>query len=128
WALALDEAPAELTEADVGVERALRRATHQTIRKVTDDVSRFRFNTMVAALMELSNHLGRVQRTTLRTSPAWAEAIDALLRPLAPSAPHLTEEIWARLGRRYRIHDQPWPTWDEAPPAEAELELPVQVN
>jgi len=107
---------------------ALRRMTHKTIRKVTDDLEGFRFNTMVAALMEFNNYLVKAKETPVAHTPAWDEAIEALLLLLAPGAPHITEELWARLGKPYSIHQQSWPQWDEALAADEVITLPVQVN
>jgi leucyl-tRNA synthetase len=113
------------TDADTA---ALRRITHQTIRKVAQDVERFRFNTMIAALMEFTNALGAARNTAVYGTTAWDEAIDALLLLLAPSCPFIAEELWARRGKPYSIHQQPWPTWDEALAAEETVTVPVQVD
>jgi len=113
------------SEKDVA---ALRRITHKTIRKVTADLESFRFNTMVAALMEFNNYLVKVKSTPVAHTPAWDEAVETLLLLLAPSAPHVIEELWARLGKPYSIHQQPWPQWDEALAADEVITLPVQVN
>ena len=109
-------------------EEELSRITHQTIRKVTSDLERIHLNTMISALMEFSNHLGRVKETGAVTPSAWAEAIKALLLLLAPTAPHLTEEMWQRLGYPYSIHNQPWPEWNEELARAEEATLVVQVN
>ncbi len=108
--------------------RALRRKTHQTIRKVGQDIQAFGFNTAVAALMELRNALQDATKTALYATPAWDEAIESLLLLLCPIAPHITEELWARLDKPYSIHQQPWPTWDEEIAAEEMITLIVQVN
>jgi len=108
-------------------EKELRHITHKTIKRVTEDLERFRFNTMLAALMEFTNYLGNVEEK-LVSSAAWQEAIDALLLLLAPTAPHLAEELWARTGHPYSIHNQAFPTWDEALVAEEEFTLVIQVN
>jgi leucyl-tRNA synthetase len=111
--------------------RALRRKVHQTIRKVTDDVEqRIKLNTAVSALQELLNEIGRLEpqvaqgpsRATLR------EALETLVLLLSPFAPHIAEEAWARLGRRFTIVDRPWPAADPAIAREEELEMAVQVN
>ena len=112
----------------IGAEKELRHITHKTIKKVTEDLERFRFNTMIAALMEFTNYLGKVAEERLVTSAAWQEAIEALLLLLAPSAPHLAEELWARTGHPYSIHNQPFPAWDERLTAEEEFNLVIQVN
>jgi len=107
---------------------ALRRITHKTIRKVTDDMEAFRFNTMLAALMEFNNYLLKVKRTAVVQSDAWPEAVRTLILLLAPSAPHLAEELWQRIGGAYSVHNQPWPEWDEAAAADEVVTLVVQVN
>ncbi|MCL4465088.1 MAG: leucine--tRNA ligase [Chloroflexi bacterium] len=108
--------------------RDLRRWTHKTIRRVTEDIERFRFNTMLAALMEFTNYLGSVQGSEVARTPAWSEAIRTLLLLLAPTAPHLAEEMWHELGLPYSIHNQPWPSWNEALAAEEQITLVVQVD
>ncbi|KPL20749.1 MAG: hypothetical protein AMJ93_11165 [Anaerolineae bacterium SM23_84] len=106
----------------------LRRITHKTIRKVTDDMEAFRFNTMIAALMEFNNYLLKAKQTPVVQSDAWREAVRTLILLLAPSAPHLAEELWQRIGEPYSVHNQPWPQWDEAAAADEVVTLVVQVN
>ena len=113
---------------DAGVEKELRRLIHQTIRKASGDMERFRFNTMLAALMEFTNFLGKVQEQGAVSVSLWEEAITYLLLLLAPTAPHITEELWEMTGHPYSIHSQPWPTWDEELAKEEEVTLVVQVN
>jgi leucyl-tRNA synthetase len=117
--------PGEASEADV---TALRHATHRTIERVTNDIEHFRFNTMVAALMEFVNELMPARETPLLGTPAWREAIEALTLLIAPSAPHLAEELWSRAGRPYSVHQQSWPAFDPALAAAETVELVVQVN
>jgi len=132
WNLVLepyhDKAAAEDTPAREKSHTELQRSTHQTIRKVTNDLERLRFNTMVAALMELSNYLARIKEAGQVGNSAWQEAIDALLLLLAPSVPHLAEELWQLTGHDYSIHNQSWPEWDEELAREEEITLVVQVN
>ncbi|MCB8984573.1 MAG: leucine--tRNA ligase [Ardenticatenaceae bacterium] len=113
---------------DESVTKALRRKTHQTIRKVTQDMESFSFNTAVAAIMELRNTINEAQRKQNVTQAAWDEAVDNLLLLLAPIAPHITEELWAQRGGEYSIHQQAWPVWDEEIAKEDEITIPVQVN
>ncbi len=113
---------------DKNATRNLRRKTHQTIRKVGDDLESFAFNTAVAALMELRNAIQEAQRNANVTREAWNEAVDNLLLLLAPFAPHITEELWARRGGAYSIHQQPWPVYDEEVAREDTMTLIVQVN
>ena len=76
--------------------RAIRAAAHRTLRDVTADYEAFRFNTMIAKLMELANTLFRYRGTAVAGAPEWDEAIRLLLLMLAPAAPHVTEELWSR--------------------------------
>jgi leucyl-tRNA synthetase len=102
--------------------------THKTIRKVTEDLERFRFNTMLACLMEFTNYLTKALEAKLLDSSSWREAIDTLLLLLAPTAPHLSEELWSRLGHAYSIHNQSWPQWKEELTHEEQFTLVIQVN
>jgi leucyl-tRNA synthetase len=119
--------PAPARAADETLTRQLRRATHQTLKRVTDDFEGFQFNTLVAALMEFTNALYK-QRAAAEGTPAWDEALDALVKMLAPIAPHLAEELWARRGGAGSIHTQAWPAYDAAAAADETLTLVVQVN
>ena len=109
-------------------ERELSRITHQTIRKVTQDLEKMRFNTMLAALMELTNYLMKTKAEGVVASSVWDGAIDSLLLMLAPTAPHFTEELWQRTGHSYSIHNKSWPSWDEALAKDEEITLVVQIN
>jgi len=108
-------------------ERALLRQAHATIRRVTDDIARFHFNTAVSAAMELTNAL-TAYREAGGVTAAYTEAARALLLLLAPIAPHITEELWHRQGGAGSIHAQPWPVADPALAAADTVELIVQVN
>ena len=113
---------------DEKAHRDLQRITHQTVRKVTEDLERFRFNTMIAALMEFTNYLAKAKETGYITDSVWEEAIDTLLLLMAPTVPHLAEELWQRAGYDYSIHNQSWPHWDEKLAKDEEITLVVQVN
>ena len=108
--------------------RELVRITHQTIRKITGDLERIHFNTMIAALMEFTNHLSKIKEVGYVTDSAWKESIDTLLLLLAPTAPHLTEELWHRMGYSDSIHNQSWPQWEEELAKDEEITLVVQIN
>lgn len=110
------------------VDKELRHMTHRTIKKVTGDLERFHFNTMLAALMEFTNYLSNVALEKSASASAWREAVEALLLLLAPTAPHMSEELWSRIGNTYSIHQQPFPVWDETLAAEERITLVVQVN
>ncbi len=127
WSL-VTEAPEAGGAADPAQVRELQRAVHQTLRKVTGDIERFSFNTMVAALMELTNTLQRLRATPVASTPEWRDALEKLTLMLAPAAPHLAEELWERLGNPYSVHQQPWPAWSDELAAEDAVEIVVQVN
>ena len=123
--------PAGETEADA--RAGLRAAAHRTLRDVSDDYEGFRFNTMLAKLMELSNTLMRYRGTAVAGSAEWDEAVRLLLLMLAPAAPHITEELWSRRlaadGAEWSsIHAERWPEIDTSVLAEATREVPIQVN
>lgn len=115
-------------QVDEAADRALRRKVHQTIRKVTEDIELFSFNTAVAAVMELRNAISDGRKAKQVSQAVWNEAIDTLLLLLAPIAPYITEELWARRGHAYSIHQQSWPSWDEAATKEDVITLVVQIN
>jgi leucyl-tRNA synthetase len=113
--------------------RALRRAAHRTLKQVSDDHAGFRWNTMIAHLMELTNRFMRYRGTDVAEGPDWEESNRLLLLMLAPVAPHIAEELWSRrlaaAGEAWRsIHAEPWPAFDETLVAAELIDLPVQVN
>ena len=113
---------------DAESARTIRRVTHQMIHRVTEDIERFHFNTMLAAMMECTNALTREREAGPVDGAAWDEAIEALVLCLAPSAPHVAEELWERMERPYSVHQQAWPAWEAELAAEEEVTLVVQVN
>ena len=78
--------------------------------------------------MEFTNDLNKVKEAGQVGDSLWKEAIENLLFLLAPTAPHLTEELWEMTGHGYSIHNQNWPQWDEELAKEEEFTLPIQVN
>jgi leucyl-tRNA synthetase len=106
----------------------LRRLTHKTLRRVTQDYEGFRWNTALAAMMEMVNGLTRAREAGPVNEDAWSEAIEKMILMMAPVAPHLAEELWERTGRPYSVHLQAWPAWDPALAQEEEITLVVQVN
>ena len=130
-------------------ERALRRKTHQTIRRVTVDIEeRQQLNTAVSALMELVNELyafsdhtesgspgrhatGGTQTSVLErpgTIAVVTEAVDALVRMLSPFAPHTSEELWELLGHTGGLSATSWPVFDAEVAQADEIVVPVQIN
>ena len=110
----------------------MRAAAHRTLRDVTEDFEGFRWNTMVAKLMELTNLLFRYRGTSVAGLPEWDEAVRLLLLMLAPAAPHITEELWSRRPRRGRavVVDPPRALAGgrRAGGRRATREVPIQVN
>ena len=102
--------------------------THQTILKVTEDYENFKFNTMIAALMGFSNTLAEAKETAVYGTAAWDEAVAALLLLMAPAMPHISEELWPRLGKPYSIHTQAWPLGDPELAKAESVEIAIQIN
>ena len=125
WATVLESL--QNRSGDLEAVKQLRRKLHQTLRSVTRDFETLEFNTIVSGLMELLNEMARLKPEVFGCA-AWNEAIEVYLKMLAPVAPHISEELWQRLGRPYSIHTQSWPKVDEAAAAEEEITLVVQVN
>jgi leucyl-tRNA synthetase len=116
-------------------ERALRRKTHDTIRRMTIDVEeRIHLNTAVSALMELVNELyafgERIQRGPARPQSlaVLREAVEALIVMISPFAPHTAEELWEMTGHADGIQSTKWPSFDESVAKAQEIVIPVQVN
>jgi leucyl-tRNA synthetase len=126
-------------------ERALRRKTHETIRRVSADLDKVHLNTPVSAMMELVNDLyafcsasrcvpvgeqteqvGAIERPS--TIAVLKEAIEALVRMLSPFTPHMAEELWEMLGHPPGIVEAGWPAYDEAVAKADQIVVPVQVN
>ena len=129
WELAQrDERPLDAVSVDEEAVRDLNRAVHKTIRKVEEDIERFKFNTALAALMELTNTLNRVWESGNVDSGSWSDAMRAMILLMAPMAPHIAEELWDRTGHPYSVHQQRLPEWDPELAADEIVTLVVQVD
>lgn len=105
-------------------EKALRRATHTAIKEITEDIEGdYQFNTAVSELMKLSNAINEAKD---KTTPAFAEAICTLVKLIAPFAPHIADELWSSLSTG-SVHQQPWPSIDEAALVADEITLVIQI-
>jgi leucyl-tRNA synthetase len=113
-------------------EADVRRLTHRTIKKVTEDVESFQFNTAVAALMEFINawgdFLGKCDFQREATRLVLSEAAETLLVLLSPFAPHSADEIWESLGLSGFTYQQPWPQVQEEWLSEDMITIVIQVN
>jgi len=120
---AVDEAVAR--GADVAEPESLRRLTHRTIKGVTEDLERYRFNTAISKLQVLTNEM----RSALDAGGGAMGAAGVLPQLLAPFAPFAAEELWREvLGNRSSVHVSSWPSFDEALAAEDTVTLVVQVD
>ncbi|HQL01630.1 MAG TPA: class I tRNA ligase family protein, partial [Smithellaceae bacterium] len=112
--------------------KALRRKTHQTIAKVTQDIEdRFHFNTAISAVMELVNALYGVKRPDQTDQLALSvirEALEAAILLLTPIVPHMTEELWQILGHEKCAADMSWPVCDPAIASEDDMTIVIQIN
>jgi len=115
--------------------RKIRRKLHQSIQKVGEDIDSFRFNTAIAALMELVNELYAyrpIERASGGKSSAepvvTSEALEAVVLMMAPFAPHLADEVWSRMGKQSSTYHATWPEVDSAAAVDDEITLIVQVN
>ncbi len=127
WNVVVDP-PALVAKPDAPDTAELRRLVHETGLRVTRDVEAFQFNTMIAAMMELTNAMQRIRDAGEADGDAWRDACERLVLMLAPPCPHIAEELWERLGRPYSVHRQPWPEFDEALARRANVTIAVQVN
>ncbi|MDR5887408.1 leucine--tRNA ligase [Vreelandella janggokensis] len=110
-------------------QKALRRKTHETIKKASDDIGRrTTFNTAIAAVMELSNALARFDDDSAQGLAVSREALEACVLLLAPITPHLCHRLWQQLGHTTPAIETPWPAVDEAALTRDTIELVVQVN
>jgi leucyl-tRNA synthetase len=123
WRVAVDEETGEISEAikeTSGNEETVR-LLHQTIKKVGDDIESFGFNTAISAMMIFINHLGKQQERP-------KAVMEKFIQILSPFAPHIAEELWAKLGHKESLAYEAWPQYDKELIKEKEIELAVQVN
>ncbi len=121
WRNVIDESTGEVSVVDEPADAATRRVVHRTIDAVRTEMEALRFNTAIAKLIELNNHV-----TKLAATPR--EVADAMVLMMAPLTPHVAEELWARLGHEGGIAYVPMPDADPAMLVDDTVEYPVQVN
>ncbi|QFT84756.1 Leucine--tRNA ligase [Halomonas sp. THAF12] len=110
-------------------QRELRRKTHETIQKASDDIGRrTTFNTAIAAVMELTNAIGKFEDASPLGLAVAREAVEACVLLLAPITPHACHALWAELGHDEPAIDAAWPALDESALTRDTIELVVQVN
>ena len=106
----------------------LERLIHQTIKKVTEDVENFHFNTAISALMILLNEMEKPACRQGREDSLDAENYKLLIKLLSPFAPHIAEELWRELGGKKSIHLEDWPIFDDFKTIENSFKLVVQID
>jgi len=110
-------------------QKELRRKTHQTINKVSDDIGRrYTFNTAIAACMELLNSVGRFDDSSAQGRAVVAESLNAVVLVLSPIVPHICHKLWHVLGHENALEDERWPEFDESALSQDLIEMVVQVN
>ena len=126
WDIATAGEPAGA--GDAAAERDIIRKLHQCIAVVDRGLENFHFNASIAEQMKFKNALKDVLRRDAIGAAAWREIMHAAIRLLAPFAPHMAEELWARLGWEYSVHTQPWPQYDAELAREESVDLVVMIN
>jgi leucyl-tRNA synthetase len=126
WRL-VKEIEAGHPQSGSGVDEELRRALHRSIWRVTKDIQALKFNTAVAALMELLNTIG-IHHQQGGVTQGIENAVRTFVLLLAPFAPYMAEEMWERLGGDYSVHQQAWPTWDERAIVPDTVTLAIQLD
>ncbi|TYR82081.1 leucine--tRNA ligase [Priestia megaterium] len=121
WRLLVDENGELSSKVQDINDTELERVYHQTVKKVTEDYENLRFNTAISQLMVFINEAYKVD--VLPT-----QYVEGFVKMLAPICPHMTEEIWSKLGHKETISYEAWPAFDEAKLVDDEVEIVVQVN
>jgi leucyl-tRNA synthetase len=125
----LAHAPCPTPLALTDSQRELRRAAHQTLMKVGDDIGRRRvFNTAIAAVMELMNTLAKFDDVTPQGRVIVQEVLEIVVQVLSPIMPHATHAMWSELGHSDALVDRAWPQADPAALVRDEIEIVLQVN
>ena len=110
-------------------QKELRKETHKTIAKVSDDIGRrYTFNTAIAAIMSLSNRVSRYQIDTDLDRKVVREALESIVLLLSPIVPHICNHLWTELGHQTAVVNELWPTFNEDLTVDATLEIVIQIN
>jgi leucyl-tRNA synthetase len=128
WSLVNDAWVENPGQEESDAAKAIERLRNKTIKRVTEDLSNFRFNTALAALMEYNNVLVKQQNESVARTATYQRALETLTQLLAPLAPHIAEELWHLTGHTASIHTSEWPGYDEALTKDETFTLVVQVN
>jgi len=127
WRMVMGEVGATVEREESPRDRDVLAIAHRTVKKVTEDIERFRFNTGVAALMSLANEMTDYLRADAQKQ-TFDEVVRLMLLMLAPMAPHMSHELWESTGRGDMLAMEEWPSWDPELIKEEMVTLVVQVN
>jgi len=120
----------EYLESDkkfTGNDDAVIRIQHKTVKKVTEDFYKMSFNTAISAMMECVNELYKLKVDGF-SDQVWRDALQSLVKLIAPLAPHMADELWQQLGGKDLVQQNPWPTWDDKLVVNETMTIVVQVN
>lgn len=121
WRLLMDDNGELSNKVQESDDKTLERVYHQTVKKVTEDYEGLRFNTAISQLMVFINDAYKVDVLP-------KQYVEGIVKLLAPICPHVTEELWNKLGYEETISYEAWPAFDEAKLVDDEVEIVVQVN
>ncbi len=128
WSLVSDSWTGGGSTAETSESKAIERLRNKTIKRVTEDLNNFRFNTALAALMECNNALIKQQNEPVAHSAAYRQTLETMMQLLSPMAPHITEELWHLTGHKGSVHTSQWPAFDEALTRDEAFTLVMQIN
>ncbi|HUA13496.1 MAG TPA: leucine--tRNA ligase [Candidatus Sulfotelmatobacter sp.] len=106
----------------------LKRLMARTINKVGSDIDKLSFNTAISSLMECVNEMYKIKAEDNFAASNWTDSLTSLVQLLSPFAPHISEELWQKLGREYSVSTAPWPSFDKNDLVSQQIEVVVQVN
>ncbi len=128
WDLVNDYQNVESGNIDQDQKKSLLRTTHQTIKKVTNDIENNRYNTAIATLMGNLNTLYKCKASSFVKSSEWQSALEAEIACVAPFAPHIAEELWYLIGHHTSVSRDSWPEFDKELAIEDTVTIVVQIN
>jgi leucyl-tRNA synthetase len=126
WNIVVEGAPTNA--GDPEVERDIERKLHQTIDIINRGLENFSFNTSIAEQMKFKNSFKAALNDGKIGAEMWDTVVDTMVRLIAPFAPHVAEELWARLGQEYSIHTQSWPEYNPEKATESTVDLVIMLN
>jgi len=128
WNLVEEYESAPATELTENEQRTIRQVSHQTIKKITEDIETNRYNTAIAAAMTCVNELYKLKAEGFGKHDAWQQALENIVACVAPFAPHIAEELWHQLSHSTSVHVDTWPDYDEKYLISETMTIVVQIN